>query len=60
VLPGSIPAAGPSIKTRPTIKKTPSVFLVVTHGVEKSNFYKDLQRLIDIDFKEIDSKNKTT
>ena len=32
----------------------------VTTKVEKSNFYKDLERVIDIDFKKIDTKNKTT
>jgi len=32
----------------------------VTPKVEKSNFYEDLERLIDSDFKEIDSKNKIT
>ena len=31
-----------------------------TTKVEKSNFYKDLERVIDIDFKKIDTKNKTT
>ena len=30
----------------------------VTHEVEKSNFYKDLEGLIDIDLKKNDSKNK--
>ena len=32
----------------------------VTTKVEKSNFYKDLERVIDIDLKKIDTKNKTT
>jgi len=32
----------------------------VTTKVEKSNFYKDLERVIDVDFKKIDTKNKTT
>ena len=32
----------------------------VTTKVEKSNYYKDLERVIDIDFKKIDTKNKTT
>ena len=32
----------------------------VTTKVEKSNFYKDLERVIYIDFKKIDTKNKTT
>jgi hypothetical protein len=35
-------------------------FCFVTHEVDKSNFYRDLERLIDNDFKEIDSKNKIT
>ncbi len=30
------------------------------HKGRKSNFYKDLERVIDIDFKKIDTKNKTT
>ncbi len=32
----------------------------VTHEVEKTNFYRDLEKVIDSDFKEIDSKNKIT
>jgi hypothetical protein len=32
----------------------------VTTKVEKSNFYKDLEGVIDVDFKKIDTKNKTT
>ena len=32
----------------------------VTTKVEKSNFYKDLEGVIDIDFKQINRKNKTT
>jgi hypothetical protein len=32
----------------------------VTTSVEKSNFYKDLEGVIDIDFKQINRKNKTT
>jgi hypothetical protein len=31
-----------------------------TTKVEKSNFYKDLEGVIDIDFKKINKKNKTT
>ena len=47
-------------------KKAPNLYLMgllayfVTTKVEKSNFYKDLERVIDIDFKKIDTKNKTT
>jgi hypothetical protein len=32
----------------------------VTTKVEKSNFYMDLEGVIDIDFKQINRKNKTT
>jgi hypothetical protein len=32
----------------------------VTTNVEKSNFYRDLEGVIDIDFKQINRKNKTT
>jgi hypothetical protein len=32
----------------------------VTTKVDKSNFYKDLEGVIDIDFKQINRKNKTT
>ena len=47
-------------------KKAPNLYgmgllaYFVTTKVEKSNFYKDLERVIDIDFKKIDTKNKTT
>ena len=42
------------------VKKHPRCFFFATPKVEKSNFYKDLETLIDIDFKKIDTKNKTT
>ena len=32
----------------------------VTQEVEKSNFYRDLETLIDIDFKKLEDKNKST
>ena len=49
-----------------TIKKAPNLIgmgflaLVVTPRVEKSNFYRDLETLIDIDFKKLEDKNKST
>jgi len=47
-------------------KKAPNLYgmgilaYFLTTSVEKSNFYKDLEGVIDIDFKKIDTKNKTT
>jgi hypothetical protein len=32
----------------------------LTQEVEKSNFYRDLEALIDIDFKKLEDKNKST
>ena len=47
-------------------KKAPNLYgmgllaYFVTTKVDKSNFYKDLEGVIDIDFKQINRKNKTT
>ena len=45
---------------RENVKKHPRCFFFATSKVEKSNFYKDLETLIDIDFKKLEDKNKST
>ena len=41
------------------VKKHPRCFFFATSKVEKSNFYKDLDTLITIDFKKHEDKNKS-
>ena len=42
------------------VQKHPGCFFFVAQEVEKSNFYEDLETLIDIDFKKLEDKNKST
>jgi hypothetical protein len=41
-------------------KRETFLFPFVTSRVEKSNFYEDLEGVTTFDFKQIDTKNKTT
>jgi hypothetical protein len=51
---------GFSQKKAPNLYEMGLLAYFVTTKVEKSNFYKDLEGVIDIDFKQINRKNKTT